>query len=242
MTIDEALIKMNLPIRTHKTDLSDDALLLLDAIIHFNGWVADQMIQEDYSFHMNVGYSHSLADEEITQVLENLREIGVLRKVEQEHDDGDAWFATELGGHVWESERQPIWDKFVVDCQYSAPADDEYQKYDAPVAHLLLEATDDNPIAVIRSPSQETLRSYYAATEVFDMWKPKVGSEVNIVCRMDFGWKVFEQMHVLCVPIQAYTERNESTATTIGRVKRYNQIRTWWRDLRELQTLREDRG
>jgi len=237
MTIDEALIEVNLPTRTHNTDLSDDALLLLDAIIYFNGWVADQMSQEDYSFHMNVGYSHSLADKEILHTLEDLRKIGVLRKAEQEFDI--SWFATEMGGCFWESERQPIWGKFVVEWHYYAPP---YARYDDPIAHLLLEATDDNPIAVIRSPSQETLRSYYAATEVLDMWKPKVGSEVNIVCSMDFGWKVFERMHVLCVPILSYSERNESMAATIARAEDYNRRRTWWRNLQELQTLREDRG
>jgi len=232
---------MNLPTRTHNTNLSDDALLLLDAIIHMNGWVADQMTQGDYRFHMNVTYDHGLADDDVEHVLEDLRKIGVLRRVEQEDGDGDAWFATEQGGRLWESERQPIWDRFVLDCEYSAPADDESQKYDAPVAPLLLKATEGNPFAVIRSPSLETVNHYRAVAEQVNLWRPRAGAERKFVCRMDFGWKVFEQMHVLCVPIKPVTEHYD-LLTTWPDWAEYVRRRTWWRDLRELQSLLGSRG
>jgi len=226
---------MNLPKRTHNTDLSDDALLLLDAIIYMNGWVADQMIQGDYRFHMNVGYDHGLADDEVEQVLESLGKSGLLRRVE--HEDGNAWFATEMGGRIWESERQPIWDKFVVDWQYGGPADIAYGEYEAPIVPLLLDATEEKPFAVIRSPSLETLKHYVA--EPFNLWIPRAEAERSIVCRMDFGWKVFEEMHVMCVPIKPNTINED--ALTMANRSEYERRRSWWRNLRQLQSLLEDR-
>ena len=98
-----------LPKRTGATDLTDDELLLFD---FFWQWFVPRhsLDSESYSLHMNVAYTHGLNSAQIDDVLKNLleRELITCRKTSHQ-----IYTLTPRGGALWESERQPVWERYI---------------------------------------------------------------------------------------------------------------------------------
>jgi hypothetical protein len=65
------------PLRTNATDLSDDELLLLDAMFKFERISENQFCSDEYSDHMNRRYTHSYADDEYHQAFISLEQRGI---------------------------------------------------------------------------------------------------------------------------------------------------------------------
>lgn len=99
------------PIRSGATDLSDDELLIFDALwwihvpLHF-------LYSSVYSLHNNVAYSHSMSDDQTDETVQKLLDRKLIRRHE---DSSDAFTLTELGGSLWETERSPNWRTHISD-------------------------------------------------------------------------------------------------------------------------------
>lgn len=114
-----------LPRRTNATNLSDDELLLFDFL--FDQSLSFHHLRiEDYSFHMNCLYSHSLTDADLELTLASLVARGFLncrvgkiwRMETRNYVDGKIYTMTDSGGHLWELARRPDWDRYVATCRW----------------------------------------------------------------------------------------------------------------------------
>ena len=97
------------PKRTNKTKLSNDELLLFDFLAILGDVSFNLIRRENYSFHMCVPYSHEIPDNYLEKTMKKLISEGYLSSY---FDEEPRYFLTEIGGNLWESERNPIWEKY----------------------------------------------------------------------------------------------------------------------------------
>ena len=130
----------NLPKRTGGSVLSDDELIILDALA-INGSCNINIIKKDnYPIHMNCSYSHDILDEHIENKMAELASKGWINlkigdvididfdcqeeKYKSSIKKGPIYSITSDGGMLWEIERTPIWDSYCMDSSYSDENDD----------------------------------------------------------------------------------------------------------------------
>lgn len=207
----------NLPKRTATTGLSDDVLLLLDFL--FDKWSSIQSLQRDvFPFHHNCSYSHSLDDDELQECIKRLMREGILQaRVAGGSRSCDVWTLTELGGHLWEKERLPDWTRFLGDSLWQ---DDER-----------------NWTLEVRAPSLTLAQDFVRTATRCNLW----GDQLRTPWRQDLiddhawiAWRTFPRVHVLTVQVQPHCGSADW--------RLYNEERTWWRTMAELQRFQPARA
>ncbi len=95
--------------RTNTAWLSDDQLLLLDAL--FDTGTSLSMLHRDGSLkQFNFGYTHSLDDAALEG---NIIQLCEQRVLESQCDQNSTWYKmTGTGGELWSQERCPVWEKY----------------------------------------------------------------------------------------------------------------------------------
>ena len=210
------------PRRTNATDLSDDELLLFDLLFdksaHF-----DQMRTEVYSLHMNCSYSHGLNDADLEMKLASLAarrliscKVGKIWRVDiREYVEGEIYTMTDSGGHLWELERLPDWDRYITSCQWML-------------------GTGNRGMIRILCPTEETGRlcmgAMFAAGLIAPIGRIRVR---NIWDAMLLPWKTFARV----TSIRCKTNDNVNDAMFPSHWDVYNARRCWWRDIAELDSL-----
>jgi hypothetical protein len=200
---------MCLPRRSGITQLTDDELLLFDFM--FDTLLERRFLERDvYSFHMNVPYSHKLDSEQLRETLLRLAAQGLVAATTQ----GNVlrWSLTHLGGSQWELERKPCWDAYI------SGASERTLR------------TGRNAIMVL-SPNQATAEMFWDIGLETRLWR--VGSEQRRYWRIHnhrlIPWRDFSAIHVLAARDSSYCDETDWEA--------YDAKRTWWRNIRELDSL-----
>jgi hypothetical protein len=198
---------MTLPPRTNATELSSDELLLFDFM--FASAAPSRMMRaESYPQHMNVDYTHGLADDELPDVLRHLIDRGLCRAApEFQHHFG----LTEAGGLLWEHERLPDWDLYVRD------------------SAAFLE--DNVDLLSILSPNRSTAETFLAAAIECGIWIPL--DETFQEGRPDhelIPWKTFPRVWCLQVRVPSEPPLRSDWAAMERR-------RQWWRSVGDMSGL-----
>lgn len=100
--------------RTHKTPLTDDELILFDAL--WDNDCAWWMLRQNHFADFMLPYTHNLSNSSLENTLQNLTKRDLLREylfVYAENDDKRYYGLSFQGGALWEQERHPLWEKYV---------------------------------------------------------------------------------------------------------------------------------
>lgn len=215
---------MEIPKRTNATQLSDDELLLFDFL--FDKTLSFHHLRiADYSFHMNCSYSHHLNDGELLFTLESLVDRGLLhRKFGQIWDvgantcsEGFRYTLTENGGKLWELERQPVWDRYVETSHWELGAN---------CRGMMRVVCKDESTALI------CLGMMFAAGLVSPVGRIRIRDIWN--ARL-LPWKSFGRVK----SVRCKTNDSVYDERILKDWDVYNQCRTWWRTVHELDTLKK---
>jgi len=106
------------PNRTRTSFLSDDELIVFDAIFDcFQD--ARNLTSFAYPYQLNLPYTHSLADDELSEFLADSVTSGLVWKKTTVHSGKpfEYYSLSSEGGVLWEQERQPYWDRYVTTSQ-----------------------------------------------------------------------------------------------------------------------------
>lgn len=104
--------------RTNQTDLTDDELLLLDFLFDKGGATLPSLSQENFSFHMNWKYSHSLSNDRLAGVMNDLTTRQIVESKPRDRGKKTGYWLTTAGGALWEAERKPDWKRHCDDRWY----------------------------------------------------------------------------------------------------------------------------
>ncbi len=206
---------MRLPKRTHVSELSDSELMLLDFM--FDSIVPRPLLEEGkFSTHHNTSYSHGFNTEDLNRILQRLVDQGVLFSAKNFHNywkkEIESFGLTPTGGNLWESERKPVWERYVEDGQTPTEKEDVWKSN-------------------ICSYSQETLKScakFYIKTGFLDV----PISELEYTQSESQGsiyWKTQRTMYEC-----QYLAREEEGGEILDWTE-YERNRVWWRHISELQ-------
>ena len=217
-TTEERLI---LPKRTEKTSLSNDELIILDFLAFVGPTTLRVLSSEEYPWHMNTHYTHSISKNDIAVRIENMRKSGFVNIHDVPHGDLVKWNSkkecvmyysiTSFGGKQWELERNPVWSRYCVCSQENICNDDEENT-------LAFYCVDKE---VGRKCAEITLQAnlYHFPLNKLKVSPAPPGSLLT--------WKTFPQEFVWTV--QPYLETLDFDQEV------YNQNRSWWSTLEELQ-------
>ncbi|MGC3969694.1 MAG: hypothetical protein QM775_20890 [Pirellulales bacterium] len=123
---------MSFYFRTHATDLSDDGLMLLDALFDHGGTPIRLLREVNFRPQWNLPFAHSLSDVELLELLRSYVGRGIVT-ISDDCDARNYCAITPLGGALWEAERKPVWDRYAFGREKSKMnADGEH------VAHVVL--------------------------------------------------------------------------------------------------------
>lgn len=200
------------PRRTFATNLSDDELILLDAMfagsIEFEG-----LLPENFREATELDYVHQFSHDELAQVVDAMEGRGVLELLRTVDDELRVGLSG-AGGNLWELERTPDWRRYVI---YFMATDFD---------------TDGNEFwyAEVQSPAFDTAAEFLeAAIECglfpeanLDLMETQEYLDENLV-----GWRSFEVVYFLRVPCGVVE------ADTPVDWDLYEEKRTWWTDLME---------
>lgn len=215
---------MPIPNRTNVTDLTSDELLLFDFL--FDKTLAFHHLRKDnYSFHMNCRYSHGLSDDELQSVLASLVVRGLLHRTTgpifrletQSYIDGDLYSMSEAGGELWERERLPDWNRFL--CA-------DHWELGSHCRSMVRVVCADERIA------RMYLGAMYASGQTSPVGRLRVRTVWNV--RL-LTWKTFSKVQ----SIRCKTNQNVHGSPSVTDWDLYNEIRCWWQDVRELDSLNQ---
>lgn len=204
------------PARTYATHLSEDELILFDAMyagsIEFEGLLTDNFRETT-----ELDYVHHFNHEELVQVVDGLVGRGVMDLLRTADDELRVGL-TGAGGDLWEAERAPDWRRYVV---YFMGTDLDM---------------DGNEIwfAEVQSPAFDTAAAFLE-TAIESGLFPTVNLDLmethEYLDETLVGWRPFEVVYVLRVPCGVVEEDTPVDWDL------YEQKRTWWTDLMELGGL-----
>ena len=159
--------------RTNKTSLTDDELILFDAL-----WDNDcawwMLQQEDFGDFM-LPNSHSLSDAELETMLQNLVQRELLRDylfVYAEHADKRYYGLSPQAGSLWAQERKPVWEKYVSFYIHE-------ERY------------------IVESPSLETAVQYMRVMQQVDSAAPQAFVQIDKPNYRLLPWKDFSMVYEL---------------------------------------------
>jgi hypothetical protein len=201
--------------RTHRTALTDDELMLFDAM--FDAWdTPESLLPENYRTSHNLPYCHGLDAAALRRVTQALIDGGLLRSRTERGPRGDmTWLAlTERGGALWTLEREPLWDRYCIDSSWPTEPD------------------DGSWTLSVRSPVLETAQAFLNAARrcnLHDVDLDRVTVEMKPREAL-VPWRMFEDVYEL----RTRVPRPESGPVDWGL---YEKERTWWRTVLELGGL-----
>ncbi len=215
--------------RTHKTSLSDDELLLLDALFD-KDLVLGQLKMKNFGVVNNFSRTHHFSDAELKAKLSEWTDAGILRTEMEDFSEvldsgerrnsGPYYIMTEKGGGLWELEREPPWDRYIA------------------VTFRDNDETGECLIS-IRSPHLATAEQYLLQVCQGVMYQAEVEKAQTIIHPDErlLEWKVFPAIYEILAaaedpsPVEdPYNERPIDFTL-------YHARRTWWSTLEELQRL-----
>jgi predicted transcriptional regulator len=199
------------PRRSGKTPLSDDELIILDAL--FDGArPLGTLYREKFSEIHNLPYRHDLSRNEVTETVRKLELQGILHS-EEGQSRGTYFSLTEEGGRLWEREREPDWTCFVaVDGQ--------------------LDSNGNRTTMIARSQSLVVAQAYLETLEACGhtpvILESRTAKMVEIARVLP--WKSLEQVHEVHALIGRAAEEEPKIDW-----KLYQDRRIWWTTVSELQ-------
>lgn len=197
--------------RTGETHLSDDELLLLDALFDKGGYW--QMLRrDDFAKRHALPHSHTLDDNALQHTLARLREDALLQAYYAPYDAPDYrqhWMLTPRGGALWQRERLPDWSRYCYATTY----------YD-----------DTRALWRVESPALATAQAFAQTAHALGMGapSPQTLQHMELPQYQMLPWKSFPQVHRL------FGARG---ATTFDDSAAYDAALAWWRTVNELIAL-----
>jgi len=217
------MLLRQLPSRTDVTELSDDELLLFDAIFECP-WPVQALRRGEYGFHLNVRYTHGLSDEDLRARIVELVDRGLMTtdiRDPVESLNRPYCALTPTGGVLWELERKPDWSKYCSDSY-----DDDEMAIDAyceGTALACMRAFHEAGWHDIRPAEAKCIRYRVG-------WEQRKWPLIS--------WKESKLDYSIVVP---HFERGGMQLPEIEKfaklAPRYDEQRWWWRTITELVTL-----
>ena len=203
------------PSRTHGSGLTDDLLLIFDALFDRYDTLPSLLRGNYWSYH-NLPYTHDMADHEVGEAIRGLMSDGLVTSRVKRGSKRTITFygLTAAGGRVWEVEREPRWDRFCVD--FSDDAEDGGPGWQ-----------------VLQSPSAETLWEFLEVAGRCGLEEIDP-SRASMTLHRDYElvpWKTFPAVYELRAPAA------EGQPARITDWALYESGRTWWRCVMELGGL-----
>jgi len=197
--------------RTHKTNLLEEELLLLDVLFDSND-TFESLVKENFASWHNLPYSHDLDAGTLEELINKLIGKGILRSTNPGPGNREFYGLTEIGGKLWEVERVPDWDKYCTDSS----------------------TMDENGtwILSVESPSITTARAFLACANDCFLYRFN-SDEIRMTTLMDtkiakVDWRIFQTVCSISVTTYPMLETHEMDWNE------YEKKRTWWRSLLEL--------
>jgi hypothetical protein len=200
--------------RTFCTSLSNDELILLDAL--FDVWdTPESLLPQNFATAFNLPYAHDLETAGVRTTIEGLIERGLIQsRVERTHAKEITWLAlTAAGGELWTLEREPAWDCFCQDASWPA------------------EPGDGCWMMCVRSPSLDTARAFLETgirCGLYDVTPHHITEATTGEALIP--WRRFSVVYELRAPLAT----RESVYVDWAR---YQRERRWWRTISELESL-----
>lgn len=208
--------------RTGKTSLSENELLILDFLALLGKTNVKNLYEESYSIHLNINYSHGLSSKDLLTLLSGLVNNNLVTDLPSlttfKHKDNDEqnikshdYCITERGGYEWSKERTPIWSKY---CSDTTSQDDNIVEFcciDEDVGRKFAEISCQANLYIF-SLEDLSLR--------------------ELVSGSLFNWIKFDQEFSWIARFNQSTEGEQAVDWNF-----YNNNRSWWRTLEELQSL-----
>lgn len=169
-------------IRTNKTNLTDDELIIFDAL--FSWWATKKALRrEEFQERLNFPYVHKFTDEELTQVFDDLLEKRLIKKRLSQSSikpkgKVDYFALTKKGGELWALEREPDWENYCI----------EWTSFDEDGSHVK-----------VYSGSQQTLEKYVECEQQVLQAELSISVEVQfkiIENHFLIPWKRFPKVYV----------------------------------------------
>jgi hypothetical protein len=197
--------------RSHKTNLIDEELLILDVLFDASD-IFESFVKENYASWHNLPYSHDQETGPLRELIEKLISDSII-KIHTSADDSKVFYAlTETGGKLWEAERVPDWGRY---CTDSSTVDEK-----------------ENWILSVESPSIITARAFVDCAN--DCFLYRFNQADNRTTTLSEGkistvdWRAFSTVCSVSVP--SYPLSNPHPVDW----NEYERKRTWWRNLTEL--------
>ena len=211
------------PKRTGVTGLSENALLILDFLAMLGRTNVRNLFRERYSTHLNTGYSHDLNNKELLLLLDELECKSLVSKKpsllltnsENQRTSNQQiydYYLTEKGGVKWSVERSPIWNKYCVDATNAEGTSVEFRCTDQKIGRQFAEVS--------------LLVNLYT-------FSLKELTLKQLIPGSLFYWKKFEQEFSWIARVDQKVDNAERTVNWTF----YNEHRSWWSTLDELQTF-----
>jgi hypothetical protein len=214
--------------RTYTTSLTDDELILFDALFS-GGRQFDCLKQgEDFEEIHNFPYSHHLNDLELQETITRFLSQGLMMTWNERFPAlGSIRFIglTEKGGVLWEKERTPDWNLY---CEDSSGDENGYWELS------------------VSSPSLETAELFLKTARECGLYTCRIPDELRYNTREGtelIDWKTFPAIHEITVRLAERDEDNclvppyEASLPHIDGWNYYEQHRQWWRTINEPLTL-----
>lgn len=204
--------------RTFRTSLTDDELMLFDAL--FDVWdTLESLSPENFSVSHNLPYTHGLDAAAVKGTTERLIQRGLLQCRTKHGSRGNiTWLAlTAAGGSLWTVEREPVWDQYCTDASWPN------------------ETAEGSWTLSVRSPRLETARAFLNTARrcgLYDVSLEQLITTESVVEEL-IPWHTFGAMYELRVPVSSPASQPVDWVL-------YERERTWWHNIRELLTMRSN--
>ncbi len=206
--------------RTSKTKISDEELSILDFLFGENTTVGGLL--NDICLSTQDGQETSIDSGKLVKLLNNLNEKGLvqLQLIALNKRILSTVGLTAKGGNIWENERKPLWESFVMD--------------------LILEHNDSFELNIL-SPSFEAANNFIQVSNKCGLYGSFVIDNLffeEIIPDESFiPWKKFEKIYKVVINLEDYCSTSTISEDSID-WKYYNKNLNWWRTNSELQKLR----
>ena len=204
------------PNRTRTTSLSDDELIIFDAIFDcFQD--ATNLTSFAYPYQLNLPYTHSLNDKALADFLAAATESGLVwRKTNIHSGKSFEYYSLSVtGGALWEQERLPNWERYVTTSQ----------------RQLGVFPTGSQRIA---GPNESICRQFAGALFGAGLITPTGSIRTRTAYNVRLvPWRDFERVCMLRFPTKdsIHDSRHHTDWNA------YNSLRGGWRSLSEIQNF-----
>jgi len=205
-------------IRTGKTNLADDELILFDALFD-SSCPIEQLKSKGFNERFNLGYQHNLTDPKLLDCLENLKSQKLIR-IKTSKSQTSFIELTAKGGKLWEKERESIWEKYCEGYFYSPSK------------------IKNEMLWEIVSPSKQTLKNYLEKMEIFGLHGFSENHEVEFFSEkrkfiVGLNWKRFDDLFFATVT-GVYDDSVQNDWD------KYYDVLDWWGNIHELNLLKQN--